>query len=98
LRFRAVLMTALSFILGVLPLVLATGAGAASRVSVGVTVFGGMLFATVIGVSFIPFLYVEFQRLRESVKKKSGDTPAFAEGPDKSDGRGAAKGPAPQQT
>ncbi|MEM7193239.1 MAG: efflux RND transporter permease subunit, partial [Pseudomonadota bacterium] len=73
LRFRAVLMTALSFILGVLPLVLATGAGAASRVSVGVTVFGGMLFATVIGVSFIPFLYVLFQRLRESVKKK-GDT------------------------
>ena len=72
LRFRAVLMTALSFILGVLPLVLATGAGAASRVSVGVTVFGGMLFATVIGVSFIPFLYVEFQRLRESVKKKGG--------------------------
>lgn len=68
LRFRAVLMTALSFILGVAPLVLATGAGAASRVSVGMTVFGGMLFATIFGVVFIPVLYVAFQRLREWVK------------------------------
>ncbi|MEE8634120.1 MAG: efflux RND transporter permease subunit, partial [Methyloceanibacter sp.] len=68
LRFRAVMMTALSFILGVLPLVLATGAGAAARVSVGLTVFGGMVMATVLGVVFVPFLYVQFQRLREAVK------------------------------
>ena len=68
LRFRAVLMTALSFILGVAPLVLASGAGAASRVSVGMTVFGGMLAATVLGVVFIPVLYVVFQGLRERVK------------------------------
>ena len=65
LRFRAVLMTAISFILGVLPLVLATGAGAAARVSVGMTVFGGMMMATILGVIFIPILYVFFQRLRE---------------------------------
>jgi hydrophobe/amphiphile efflux-1 (HAE1) family protein len=65
LRFRAVLMTALSFILGVIPLVVATGAGAASRVSVGMTVFGGMLAATLLGVVFIPVLYVVFQRMRE---------------------------------
>jgi HAE1 family hydrophobic/amphiphilic exporter-1 len=69
LRFRAVLMTALSFILGVAPLVLATGAGAASRVAVGITVFGGMLAATVFGVVFIPVLYVVFQNLREKAKQ-----------------------------
>ena len=68
LRFRAVLMTAISFILGVAPLVLATGAGASARVSVGMTVFGGMLAATVLGVIFVPVLYVAFQRLREWIK------------------------------
>ena len=75
LRFRAVLMTALSFILGVLPLVLATGAGAAARVSVGLTVFGGMLLATILGVTFVPFLYVQLQRMRESVKSKNAEPP-----------------------
>jgi multidrug efflux pump subunit AcrB len=75
LRFRAVLMTALSFILGVLPLVLATGAGAAARVSVGLTVFGGMLLATILGVAFVPFLYVQFQRLREAVKREKKPLP-----------------------
>jgi len=70
LRFRAVLMTAMSFILGVLPLVLATGAGAAARVSVGITVFAGMLIATILGVAFVPYLYVQFQRLREVTKRK----------------------------
>jgi hydrophobe/amphiphile efflux-1 (HAE1) family protein len=65
LRFRAVMMTALSFILGVLPLVVASGAGAASRVSVGMTVFGGMTAATILGVAMIPSLYVMFQSARE---------------------------------
>jgi hydrophobe/amphiphile efflux-1 (HAE1) family protein len=65
LRFRAVLMTAFSFILGVLPLVFASGAGAASQRSVGITVFGGMLVATVLGVVFIPVLFVFFARMRE---------------------------------
>ena len=68
LRFRAVMMTALSFILGVLPLIFATGAGAASRVSVGFVVVAGMLAATFIGVFFIPVLYVAFQTLRERMK------------------------------
>ncbi|MGI9404641.1 MAG: efflux RND transporter permease subunit, partial [Hyphomicrobium sp.] len=72
LRFRAVMMTALSFILGVLPLVVATGAGAAARVSVGVTVFAGMLVATILGVAFVPYLYVQFQRLREAAKPSKG--------------------------
>ncbi|MCB1489663.1 MAG: efflux RND transporter permease subunit, partial [Bauldia sp.] len=70
LRFRAVMMTAFAFILGVLPLALATGAGAGSRRSVGVTVLGGMLAATVIGVLFIPVLWVFFARMREWTRKR----------------------------
>lgn len=66
LRFRAVLMTALSFVLGVLPLVQATGAGAASRVSLGTAVFGGMLVAAVGGTLLIPAFYTAVQKLVES--------------------------------
>ena len=65
LRFRAVLMTALSFILGVLPLVFASGAGAASRRIIGTTVMSGMIAATVIGTLLIPVFYYLLQRLRE---------------------------------
>ncbi len=57
LRFRPILMTAFSFILGVIPLVIASGAGARSRVSLGTGVFGGMLVYTILGVFFIPWLY-----------------------------------------
>lgn len=64
-RFRAVLMTAWSFILGVLPLVIASGAGAGSRKAIGVTTFSGMLLATVIGIAFIPPLYTICQKTRE---------------------------------
>jgi hydrophobe/amphiphile efflux-1 (HAE1) family protein len=67
LRFRAVLMTAFSFILGVFPLVVASGAGSAARVSVGITVFGGMIAATIFGIVFIPAFFVLFQSLRERV-------------------------------
>lgn len=67
-RFRAVMMTALSFLLGVLPLLVASGAGAASQKAIGVAVFGGMLAATVIGVVLVPVLYVILQSLREKVK------------------------------
>ncbi|HSN53309.1 MAG TPA: multidrug efflux RND transporter permease subunit [Candidatus Sulfomarinibacteraceae bacterium] len=63
LRFRAILMTAFSFILGVIPLVVATGAGAASRVSLGTAVFGGMLFATVGGLIITPFLFYLVRRV-----------------------------------
>ncbi len=70
LRFRAVMMTAFSFILGVLPLALAVGAGAGSRRSVGITVLGGMLAATVIGVIMIPALFVIFARMREWAKAR----------------------------
>lgn len=67
-RFRAVMMTAISFILGVFPLAFASGAGAASRMSIGWVVLSGMLFATVIGIFFIPPLYVALQNLREKIK------------------------------
>ena len=67
-RFRAVLMTALSFVFGVVPLVLATGAGAGSRVTIGMTVLGGMAAATVVGIILVPALYVAFQWLRERIK------------------------------
>ena len=64
LRFRAVLMTAVSFILGVLPLLVATGAGAASRRALGTAVFAGMVAATALGVLFIPVFYVLVQKAR----------------------------------
>ncbi|WP_281648081.1 multidrug efflux RND transporter permease subunit [Parendozoicomonas sp. Alg238-R29] len=68
LRFRAVLMTALSFVLGILPLVVATGPGAASRVSLGMTVLCGMLAATIIGTLMTPILYRIIQGMREKAK------------------------------
>lgn len=70
LRFRAVLMTALSFLLGVFPLVIASGAGAASQSSIGVAVFGGMLAATTLGLILIPVLYVAIQAAREWSKRQ----------------------------
>lgn len=64
-RLRAVLMTALTFILGVLPMVYATGAGAASRTHIGVTVYYGMIAATTAGLLMIPALYSLFEGMRE---------------------------------
>ena len=64
-RFRPVLMTALTFILGVTPLIIATGAGAGSRRAIGTTVFSGMLAATLVGILLIPSFYYAFQTFRE---------------------------------
>ena len=64
-RFRAVLMTAFTFILGVLPMIVATGAGAASRIAIGVPVFYGMMLGTIAGLIVIPLLYILFQTWRE---------------------------------
>lgn len=66
-RFRAVLMTAFTFILGVFPMIIATGAGASSRIAIGVPVFWGMLLGTAAGLIMIPLLYVLFQTIREKV-------------------------------
>ena len=71
LRFRPVAMTSFAFILGLLPLVIAQGAGAASRRAVGTPVFGGMLAAALFGIFVIPMLYVVFQRLRERFGRTS---------------------------
>ena len=69
-RFRAVLMTAFTFILGVFPMIVATGAGASSRIAIGVPVFYGMLLGTVCGLIVIPLLYIMFQVWRERVSGK----------------------------
>ncbi|MFZ0946724.1 MAG: multidrug efflux RND transporter permease subunit [Candidatus Sulfotelmatobacter sp.] len=68
-RLRPILMTSLAFILGVLPLVLATGAGENGRHSVGTTVFGGMIMSTVLNLFFIPVLYLIIEGWREHGKK-----------------------------
>lgn len=68
LRFRPILMTSFAFIFGVLPLIFAKGAGAASRVNIGYTVLGGMIAATVLGVISVPVLYVLITRLTERKK------------------------------
>ena len=64
-RFRPVLMTAFTFILGVAPLVIASGAGANARRAIGTTVFSGMLAATAFGIFLDPALYYAFQTGRE---------------------------------
>lgn len=71
LRFRAVLMTAVSFILGTFPLVVALGAGAVSRRSLGTAVFGGMLVSVIIGTLLIPVFYAVIQRMIEWARKKT---------------------------
>ncbi|ASS55566.1 efflux RND transporter permease subunit [Rhizobium leguminosarum] len=71
LRFRPILMTSFAFILGVLPLVLATGAGASARKSIGISVFSGMIASTCLAVLFVPSFYVVLQRLEEYWKGRA---------------------------
>ena len=66
-RLRPILMTALAFILGVLPLMIATGAGAASRQAIGTAVFYGMIGNTFLGLIFTPVLYVVIQAVTEKI-------------------------------
>ena len=70
LRFRAVMMTNIAFILGLLPLVFATGAGAASRHSVGITVFGGMIAVAFAGTFLVPAFYVMIEEFKMNFAKK----------------------------
>ena len=74
-RFRPVLMTAMASILGVVPLVLATGAGAGSRQAIGATVLGGLLVGTLVGLVIIPLLYILVQTLREAIKRRLFGSP-----------------------
>jgi HAE1 family hydrophobic/amphiphilic exporter-1 len=78
LRFRPILMTSFAFILGVLPLVLATGAGASARKSIGISVFSGMIASTCLAVLFVPSFYVVLQRLEEFRRRRS-KAPAVAD-------------------
>lgn len=77
LRFRPILMTSFAFILGMLPLVVARGAGAASRISLGSTVLGGMITSTFLAVLFVPTFFVVVQNISEwwAGRKKSAGTP-----------------------
>jgi len=79
-RFRPILMTAFSFILGVLPLLVASGAGAEARKVMGMTVFSGMLVATVLGVLVVPALFVMVERLSGRDKGKSAGPGTVTEG------------------
>jgi len=78
LRFRPVMMTSFAFIFGLLPLVIATGAGALSRRAVGTPVFGGMIAASLFGIFVIPMLYVVFQWLRERTGRRAAQPKAHA--------------------
>jgi len=79
LRFRPIVMTSLAFVLGVLPLVVSTGAGAASRHSIGTGVFGGMLAATFVAIFFIPVFYVVITRLGAGRRAARVETPRAGE-------------------
>ena len=68
-RLRPILMTSFAFILGCVPLAIASGAGAAARQTVGICVIGGMLAATCVGIFFIPFAYYLIARLRTSFSR-----------------------------
>ncbi len=80
-RFRAVMMTAVSFILGILPLILSSGAGTGARQAVGVTIFGGMVAATTIGLLLTPGLYFVVQEITERLggRQKKEDVGVFEE-------------------
>jgi hydrophobe/amphiphile efflux-1 (HAE1) family protein len=94
LRFRAVMMTSIAFVLGLVPLVTASGAAMLSRRAVGTPVFGGMLAASIIGIFMIPMLYVVFQGTRERVKGWMGVRPVEPA----SVGPGQSPHPAPDKT
>lgn len=84
-RFRPILMTSFAFILGVVPLVLASGAGASARKSIGITVFSGMIASTCLAVLFVPTFFVVVQRfenwLQERKMKRGGSQPVTQAGP-----------------
>jgi hydrophobic/amphiphilic exporter-1 (mainly G- bacteria), HAE1 family len=81
-RLRPILMTSFAFILGVFPLVIATGAGAASRQSIGIAVFSGMLASTLLAMLFVPSFFAVLERVRERgqlpKRKGVGNQPSLA--------------------
>ena len=83
LRFRPIVMTSMAFILGVVPLVIATGAGAASRNSIGTGVFGGMLAATFLAIFFVPLFFVLIRSLSRRLKKQTSPAQDAPDDPEK---------------
>jgi len=75
-RFRPIVMTSFAFILGVVPLVVATGAGAASQQAIGTVVFGGMMASTLLAIPFVPVFYVALESMSERVRKSRRPEPA----------------------
>ena len=73
-RFRPIVMTSFAFILGVVPLLIAGGAGAASQRAIGTVVFGGMLSSTLLAIPFVPVFFVLMQTLSERRKKPKSPT------------------------
>lgn len=71
LRFRPILMTSLAFVLGMLPLVMASGPGSASRHSIGTGVFFGMIAAITIGIVLVPFFFVMVYKFKEKIRVKT---------------------------
>jgi HAE1 family hydrophobic/amphiphilic exporter-1 len=80
-RFRPILMTSLAFIFAILPLTFANGAGSTSRQSLGTTLLGGMLLATIMNLTFVPVLYVVIVRLRERFSQRRAPAAHVAEPP-----------------
>src|SRR4029434_9768862 len=74
-RFRPIVMTSFAFILGVVPLMLASGAGAASQQAIGTVVFGGMLASTLLAIPFVPVFYVLLERMHERRKGREARYP-----------------------
>jgi HAE1 family hydrophobic/amphiphilic exporter-1 len=71
-RFRPIVMTSIAFLVGVVPLLTATGAGAASQQSLGTVVFGGMLASTLLAIPFVSVFYVMMQPVKERLSKRTG--------------------------
>ena len=92
LRLRPILMTSFAFVLGTVPLAIALGAGVGARQALGTAVVFGMLFATLVGVFFIPVFYVMLQRVSERqwpFRREEAGTPAAARGAGGAAGAGA---------
>jgi HAE1 family hydrophobic/amphiphilic exporter-1 len=83
-RFRPIVMTSIAFILGVVPLLTASGAGAAARVSIGITVFSGMIASTCLAVALVPVFFVQIQNMtlkRQSKREQQALSESVTEQP-----------------
>ena len=94
-RFRAVIMTSIAFVLGLTPLVFATGAAAVSRRDVGTPIFAGMIAASLVGIFVIPMLYVTFEYVSEWIDRRRGIDPDTKYGGGKSGTGGDIEAPVP---